>query len=189
VLAGLGIGRLRGGRVANLARLTPRWLPLVVVAAAAVTAARVSLVPVGAARLMVVGGYALALAALVANLRLPWVGLACLGVALNAAVVAANGGRMPVSPAVLRQAAAGVLIAGTTGPFYVVAGPGTPLALLGDTLPVVAGGVGAILSPGDALLALGIAATLQAGMRGGPRRQAPSRPLPAPEGNGDRPAP
>jgi hypothetical protein len=185
VLAGFAIGRLRGGRPANLAHLNPRALLLLVVAVAAVTAARTAPpygVPVETARLLVVGGYVLALAGLAANLRVPWLWLAGAGVALNAVAVAANGGRMPVSPAVLRAAAAGVLVGGTTGPFYVVAGPSTPVAMLGDTIPVVVHGVGAILSPGDALLAVGLAATVQAGMLLRPRKG----PIGLPEGNGDR---
>jgi hypothetical protein len=165
VLVGLGIGRLRGGQLANLAYLTPRWLPLLVLGVAAVTAARLLPLPVGLAQVLVVGGYLVALAGLAANLHLPWLGVACLGVACNAAAVAANGGRMPVSAAVLRTASADVILGGTTGPFYVVAGRGTPLAILGDTLPAVVGGVGAVLSPGDVILAIGIAATVQAGMR------------------------
>lgn len=163
-LAGIAIGRLRGGRLANLAHVAPRWLPLLVLAVAAVMAARIAGVPVGAARVLVVGGYILALAGLAANLRLPWLWLALAGAALNTAVIAANGGRMPVSPQVIRAVAARLVLGGPTGPFYVLAGPQTVLAPLGDTLPLVVGGVGVILSPGDALLALGIAATVHAAM-------------------------
>jgi hypothetical protein len=164
VLAGILIGRLRGGRLANLARLSPRWLPLLVLAVAAVTAARVSAVPFWLARRLVTGGYVLAVAGLAANLRLPWLWLAFIGAVLNTAVIAANGGRMPVSAQVIRDVSARMVLGGATGPFYVLAGPRTALAPLGDTLPLVAGGVGVILSPGDVLLALGVVATVQAGM-------------------------
>jgi uncharacterized protein DUF5317 len=188
VLAGLAVGRWRGGRLVNLTRLAPRWLPLLMLAVAAVTAARVAVVPVGAARVLVIGGYLLALVGLAANMALPWLWLAFAGAALNTAVIAANAGRMPVSGPVIRAISRSLVFGGATGPFYVLAGPHTALAPLGDTLPLVVGGVGVVLSPGDALLALGIAAVLQAGML-------PGRASPAPEardlrrGNGDRPGP
>ena len=184
VLAGIAIGRLRGGRLANLTGLAPRWMPLLVLGVAAVTAARIAVVPVGAARVLVTGGYLLALAGLAANLRLPWLWLALAGAALNTAVIAANGGRMPVSARVIREVARHLVLGGTTGPFYVLAGPRTALAALGDTLPLVVGTAGVILSPGDVLLALGIAATLQAGMLAA---RVETEHVSLPEGNGERP--
>ena len=164
MLAGLAIGRLRGGRMSNLAHVTPRWLPLFVLAVAMVTAARSAALPAGLARTLVVGGYGLAVCGLAANLGLPWLRPALAGAVLNTAVIAANGGRMPVAPGVLREAAGRVILGGTTGPFYVLTGPRTALPFLGDLLPLAAGGVGVILSPGDVLLVLGIAGTVQAAM-------------------------
>jgi len=184
VLAGLAVGRLRGGRLVNLTRLTPRWMPLLVLAVAAVTAARFAVVPVALAGTLVTAGYVLALVGLIVNLRLPWLWLALAGAALNAVVIAANAGRMPVSPRVIRDVSKSLVLSGTTGPFYVLAGPRTALVPLGDTLPVVAGGIGVILSPGDVLLALGIAATLQAAMLAEP---APPDGATLRQGNGDRP--
>jgi hypothetical protein len=168
VLAGILIGRLRGGRLTNLARLSPRWLVLLVLAVAAVTAARVALVPFALARRLVTTGYVLALAGLAANLRLPWLWPAFIGAVLNTAVIVANGGRMPVSAQVIREASARLLLGGATGPFYVLSGPDTALAPLGDTLPLLVGGVGLIVSPGDVLLALGVVGTVQAGMAASP---------------------
>jgi hypothetical protein len=164
VLAGIAIGRLRGGRLANLARLSPRWVLPLMAAVAAVTAARITAVPSGLARRLVIAGYVLAVAGLAVNLRLPWLWLAFTGAVLNTAVIAANGGRMPVSAQVIRDVSARLILSGATGPFYVFAGPHTAFAPLGDSLPLVVGGVGIILSPGDVLLALGVAATVQAGM-------------------------
>jgi len=135
-----------------------------VLAVTAVTAARAAAVPSPLAGRLVTGGYVLAVAGLAVNLRISWLWLALTGAALNTAVIAANGGRMPVSAQVIRDVSARVVLDGATGPFYVLAGPETPLAPLGDTLPLVAGGVGVILSPGDVLLALGVVATVQAGM-------------------------
>jgi hypothetical protein len=174
VLAGVVIGRLRGGRLANLARLSPRWLALLVLAVAAVTAARLSVVPFALARRLVTGGYVLAVAGLAVNLRLPRLWLAFIGAVLNTAVIAANGGRMPVSAQVIRDVSARLVLGGATGPFYVLAGPQTSLPSLGDTLPLVVRGVGLILSPGDVLLALGVVATVQAGMQAPRSRFSPS---------------
>jgi len=159
-------------------------MPLLVLGVAAVTVARLAVVPVGIARVLVIGGYVLALAGLAANLRLPWLWLALAGAALNTAVIAANAGRMPVSARVIREVARHQILGGTTGPFYVLAGPHTALAPLGDTLPLLAGRAGVILSPGDVLLALGIAATLQAAMVRAPAAAEQTR---LPEGNGERP--
>ncbi|HET7265612.1 MAG TPA: DUF5317 family protein [bacterium] len=189
VLAGLAAGRLRGGRLVNVTRLNPRWLPMLVLGVAAVAAARGAVLPVAAARACVVGGYLFALAALLVNLKIPWLWLALTGGALNAVVIAANGGRMPVSAAVLRVVSRSLVLGGATGPFYVLAGPGTALAPLGDTLPLVVGGAGVVLSPGDILLAAGIATTLQAAMV--VRAEAPQPGVSSPgdpsRGNGDRP--
>lgn len=166
VLAGLAAGRVRGGRLVNVTRLNPRWLLLLLLGVAGVAAARSAVLPVPAGRACVVVGYLLALAALTVNIRIPWLWLALAGTALNATVIAANGGRMPVSASVLHTVSRSLVLAGATGPFYVLAGPGTALAPLGDTLPLAVGGVGVILSPGDLVLAAGIAATLQAAMSG-----------------------
>jgi len=184
VVAGLAAGRVRGGRLANLTNLRPRWLPLLVLAVAAVTAARIAVVPVAAARVFVVGGYVLALVGLAANLNLAWLWVALAGAGFNTAVIAANGGRMPVSARVLREASRSLVLSGASGPFYVLAGPRTALPALGDTLPLAAGGVGVILSPGDVLLGLGIAATLAAGMLVKSRGRVEIDPA---HGNGDRP--
>lgn len=184
MLAGLVAGRLRGGQLGNLTNLRPRWLPLLVLAVAAVTAARISAVPVAAARVLVIGGYLLALAGLAANLNLPWMWITLTGAALNTAVIAANGGRMPVSAPVLREASQSVILSGPSGPFYVLAGPRTALPALGDTLPLAAGGIGAIMSPGDVLLAIGIAATLAAGMTA---KSGGDGQIDLVRGNGDRP--
>ena len=190
MLAGLAAGRLRGGRLVYVTRLNPRWLPVLLLAVVAVAAARSAVLPVAAARVCVVGGYLVALAALIANLNIPWLWVALTGAALNATVIAANAGRMPVSASVLHTVSRSIVLGGATGPFYVLTGPGTALAPLGDTLPLVVGGVGVILSPGDVVLAIGITITLQAAMLGGPdapETTAPvdrSRPT---RGNGDRP--
>ena len=55
----------------------------------------------------------------------------------------------------------------TLGPLrYVLAGPHTRVTALGDTLSVRIGNAGMVLSPGDVVMALGLAGFVQGRMRG-----------------------
>lgn len=111
-------------------------------------------------------GYLAALISLWLNRHRAWLRVVLLGAALNAAAILANGGRMPVSGAALSRIAHPLMPAVHSGadPRYVLAGPGTPLSILGDILAVEVGGVGVVLSPGDVLMAVGIAGFVQAAM-------------------------
>jgi hypothetical protein len=89
--------------------------------------------------------------------------LATLGLALNALVIAANGGSMPVSVAAMRavhrdakaQEVAAQQIYSNTRP----AGASTRLGVLSDIIPINSpGGLGNVYSIGDLLLAAGGAA-------------------------------
>lgn len=135
------IGWARRGRVGALAGLSFRALPLLGIAAFLVVLARVPGTPATIARVLVGAGYLGALIVLWLNRTHPWILVVLLGAALNAAVILANGGRMPVP-----------------------VGPGTPLASLGDILAVEIGGVGVAVSPGDVAMAAGIAGFVQAAM-------------------------
>ncbi len=111
-------------------------------------------------------GYLAALASLWLNRHDAWLRAVLLGAGLNAAAILANGGRMPVSGAALSRIAHPLIPAVHSGadPRYVLAGPGTPLSMLGDVLAAEIGGVGVVLSPGDVLMAVGIAGFVQAAM-------------------------
>jgi len=112
-------------------------------------------------------GYLAALAALWINRSIPWCVAVLAGAALNSAAILANGGRMPVAPSALGSAGAPLAHAVVAGgdPRHVLARPGAPLALLGDTLALGIGGVGLVVSPGDLVMAIGLAALVQAAMR------------------------
>ena len=97
--------------------------------------------------------------------------IATLGLALNATVIALNGGHMPVNVAAVRAVQGEMKVReienqrlyGNTWP----AGPSSRLTVLSDVIPVVVPGRrGSVYSVGDVLLAAGVAAlTYQATRR------------------------
>ena len=113
-------------------------------------------------------GYLVAIFALWQNRAAPWVLVIVLGLALNSLALAANGGRMPVSGEALSGAGGPIALGAETvlTPRYVLAGPGTRMTALGDSLSVRIGNAGVVLSPGDVVMALGLAAFVQRRMRG-----------------------
>lgn len=116
-----------------------------------------------AAPALAAAGYAAVCVMLWRNRDRPWLPVLFVGAALNGAVIAANGGRMPVSPSLFERMGRpvpGSLLAGTD-PRHVLAGSGTHLGWLGDRLFVHAGQLALILSVGDVLLAIGLAGFVQ----------------------------
>jgi uncharacterized protein DUF5317 len=154
LVIGLVVGVMTGGRVGNLANLRFRW-PWFVLAALVFREAAVF------SPLSRVNGvqyvYAAALAALIGWTvwhvnRIRGVWIIATGAALNLVVVLANGARMPVAPAL-----AGSLVdLGHLGQ-YEVMGPDTNLTWLADWIGVP-GPLGGAYSPGDMVVAVGIAA-------------------------------
>lgn len=118
-----------------------RALPLLGAAALLVLLARAPLAPASAGPVMLGAGYGAALLALWLNRDHPWIPVVLLGAFLNAVAILGNGGRMPVDGSAL-----------------------PPLSYLGDVLKVEVGGRGAIVSPGDVLMVVGIAGFVQAAM-------------------------
>jgi uncharacterized protein DUF5317 len=168
-LAGAGLlGFVLGGSVSSLSTLPlrDRWLVAVAVAAQLVG----SLVAVldDSSTAYAVGLATSALAALgfcVRNLRIRGVPLVTLGLALNAMVVMLNAA-MPVSVAAAARAGTSMTsIAAGTDPRHELAGVGTTLRLLGDTIPVPLPLRPEVASPGDILVAAGLAELLCLGMR------------------------
>jgi uncharacterized membrane protein YeiH len=155
IVLGLVFGLLTGGRIGNLSRVRFRW-PWVVLAAVLVREV-VLLTPLnsvnGAAYL-----YVAALAAILAWTvfhwkRLPGVWLVSAGTALNLLVIVVNGARMPVAP----EFAASLVRHGSVGQ-YTVMGSGTHLNLLADWISLHP--VPEVYSPGDVLIAIGLAITV-----------------------------
>lgn len=155
--AGLLVGLGSGGSIANLAALRFRW-PWLLVAAVAVREVIVF------SPLSKVDGsqyaYVVSLAVIVAWTawhfqRLPGVVLVTIGGLLNLVVVLANSGHMPVATDIARSQLHGILLARGTIGQYTLMGPNTRLNQLGDwiTIPLLPAGY----SPGDILIAVGVA--------------------------------
>jgi hypothetical protein len=168
-LAALGLGLVAGfsmgGRIENLARLRFRW-PWFVVAAVAVREAVVVTPLSGVEGVQYV--YTATLAALVAwsvwnTDRLAGIWLVTAGTALNLVVIATNGGRMPVAPEL-----AGTLVQrGHLGQYTLIT-PETHLNWLADWIAVpgpLAQFAREAYSPGDLIVAIGIAVVIVLGMR------------------------
>ncbi|MDI6894306.1 MAG: DUF5317 domain-containing protein [Bacillota bacterium] len=175
------VAELRGGRIRNLARADFRRLEWVLVAGLIhvglqVAGGRGWIAPAWWTGLLNVLGYFLAMFALASNLRLPGMRLVGVGLLLNLAVIAANGGRMPVSAAALQAVGLGRLVPALASgdvPTHTLMGDHTRLAFLGDVfrLPPPYWRPCAF-SLGDAVLAVGAFLLIQ-GLMGAGR---PNRP-------------
>lgn len=159
--AGLLLGLLSGGSFSRMVDLRFRW-PLVPLLALAVRFAGVltPLADSGYAPAV----YSVTLAVLLAwvvwhAVRLPGLWIVALGLALNLAVVLANGARMPVEPSLAAAGPSALATHGSLGQ-YVLAGAGTRLAWLDDRIPAFGA-----LSAGDLVMTLGLLVTAFAATR------------------------
>ena len=182
ILVGLAVGLLLGGRPGHLARLHLRWPGLIFLALVIQVAIFTSWLPVPQSLLpfLYVLSNVIALTWLGGNLRIQ--GIACVGIGAlsNLAAILANGGRMPVEPALLsraRGAAAEAAIASGRSPSNsVLLNSHSHLVWLTDRfllpppfpLPTV-------FSIGDLLIGVGVAWLIAAGMRP-PAREAVAPP-------------
>jgi hypothetical protein len=96
VLVSIGLGYLFGGRLSGFERFRLRWWFLAFVG----LALQLAPVPAGLTTETLIASYVLLLLFVAANLRTPGVWLILIGLALNLAVIAPNGG-MPVSRSAL----------------------------------------------------------------------------------------
>jgi hypothetical protein len=163
LLVALAVGLLAGGRLEGLGHLPLRhgWLVLVaVLAQAAGSFAGGSLYALG---LVVSAG--LVAVFLAGNRGIPGTGLVALGLLTNAVVVALNGA-MPVSSDASGKAGVSTqdLVAGTD-PRHELADSSTRLRPLGDVVPVLLPVHPEVVSPGDVLVAAGLAQLVVLGMR------------------------
>ncbi len=154
LVIGLLAGIATGGKLGNVANLSIRW-PWLVVAALVVREAAILNPLSGVDGVQYL--YVAALAALVAwtawhatRLRGAWI--VAIGAGLNLLVVIVNGARMPVAT----ELAGRLVERGHIGQ-YVVMGSGTNIGWLGDWIGVP-GPLGGAYSPGDVVIAIGIAA-------------------------------
>ena len=165
-IAGLVAGFLAGGSVRNFDRVRVHWW------AAAFSGLVLQAAPLGrwldddAAVALLVGSYALLVAFMWVNRRLPAAPLMLLGLALNMLVIGLNGG-MPVSESAIRttQTASGALVSGIDdGKHHLMTSSDvlTPLADVIGLPPPAA----TVLSVGDLFLYSGIVAFTVIVMRG-----------------------
>jgi hypothetical protein len=158
---GLGAGFAAGGKISNLGRLRFRW-PWLLVAALILRAATV-LPPLNrfdGSQWVYVGSLTAVLAWTIWHIdRLPGIWLVAAGSAVNLFEIAANGGRMPVTP----ELAGSLVQRGHVGQ-YVLMGAGTRLNWLADWIGLP-GPVKEAYSPGDLIVAVGIAVLMVLVMR------------------------
>jgi len=166
VLVGLVLGRLLGGRVAALAAIPIRapWLFY------AAIGLQIAGYPSGVlpwsignslATVLWMVSYALLIAAVAVNVRLPGAGIVGLGMLSNLAAVVTNGGHMPARTSALR--AAGVLYGGVHNNSEIAVHPSLPWLI--DRWPVPAWiPMGNVFSVGDVLIAAGAVVLVCAGM-------------------------
>lgn len=189
LLCGLAVGLARGGTLDALSRVhvARPWVfvgVLVVLAVGRLVGALHSPAWILASAGLVVFA--------VANRRLPGLPLLCAGVLLNALVISANSGDMPVSAWAADRAGVSVQSIRDSH-FHTVAGGDTSLRLISDILPLPTPGAPAVVSLGDVLMAAGLGMfgavapvrarrTLQARLAAGLAR--PRRAAGAPDTNG-----
>jgi len=163
VLFGLVLAVLRKGDLRRLGLVKFRlwWL---IVASFALKLAVVRLSSSGVEWMISYGpalhlvAYGMLLSPLLLNRDLPWMKLALLGTGLNFAVVAANGGQMPVfedSLVLIGKLESLARLQVATDATHTIATANTALAWLGDWIPIPLP-LSAVGSPGDIFLALSV---------------------------------
>lgn len=161
LIAGLAAGLARGGRLANLAQvdLSLPWLVFAGLGIQVIAELWAGFVDPGfrdsAGVPIIVVSYALLVGFVIANRRLPGVILIGAGLALNLAVILANGG-MPVSLKAARAAGLDPSGAGflATAVKHRMMDSQTTLWFLGDWIPIPV--VSTVVSLGDVVLGIGI---------------------------------
>ena len=174
VLAGVGLGLVNGGSLANALRWRPLLWPLAAGGLALQVLIRVTSVSGGLAVLLEVVSTLLLLGWCAVNLRTPGVVVILVGLALNLVPTVVNWG-IPVSRDAV--AAAGLVENGSidrtelTGPRHLA--DGDHLAFLGENIALP---TGQVLSIGDLVMQLGYLLTVAAVLRG--RRLKPADGIP-----------
>lgn len=169
MVGAIAIGYALGGTWSRLTSLHLRWRRFVIAAVVAqMGGALVGVLGYGDPRRAYVVGLAtsaLCAAAFCArNLRVAGVPLVTLGLISNAVVVAANGA-MPVSVAAADRADVPVVdIAVGQDSRHEIADSTTTLRFLGDVIPVPLPARSEVVSPGDVLVAAGLAELIVMGM-------------------------
>ena len=188
VPAGVVIGWLLGGRLANLERLPFRWAWLAI-AGLAVQIVLFAL-PVGSpigpfVPVLYVGSTLVVLAVVVRNVALPGLWLVALGAASNLVAIVANGGYMPADPGALALAgfeSDSATLTNSVTATDAALRPLTDLYAVPAALPF-----SNVFSVGDALIGIGLAVTIALAMRRSPAATTPSGELGDPVRAGNSP--
>ncbi|OHV37448.1 DUF5317 family protein [Pseudofrankia saprophytica] len=153
LLIGLLVARLRGGTLEALGRIRIRlgWLAAGIVLALVVAALADSARTVGW-----IAAAVLAAALTAANRRVPGLLLLFFGLALNAAVIGVNHGRMPVSTAAISSAGVARDDVASSR-YYTLADHDTRLRPFSDVIPFPFWVAPSVLSAGDVLIVSGVA--------------------------------
>lgn len=187
ILLGLAVGFARGGSLVRLAATQVRlaWLAGVAWALEALillSPLAEPLAPYTAPLLAL--ALVLVAVVVVANRREPGIALLGLGLLMNALVMAAHGGFMPVSDQAMRAAGAerelGVLRTAGRLQKSVLMQPDSPFWPLGDVLPMPL--TGKVYSPGDLVAGLGVFVLIVRRMGTRAPSAAPANGLPASRG-------
>jgi hypothetical protein len=168
LVLGIAVGYLRGGRLSQLSELKPRYAPL------ALVGLLLQLVnPPGSWPLvLLILSFVLLTAFTIANIRIVGFAAILVGVLLNFAVIAINGG-MPVDrDAIVASGQESTLapLLEHRGVKHHLAGPDDRLLFLGDVIAVPAP-VSQVISVGDLFTYGGMAIVIAGSMR---RRRSPS---------------
>ena len=164
VLTGLALGLLAGGKLDNLVNVRLRWLPVLIVGAAARLGLDAALsagaVPDGLRMWLVLAVYLLLTAMLLANRSAPGLTAAALGTVANGIAIVANGGWMPVwqpsliaaglDPTYLHSNFHRLLVGPVDAGFFAHGGP------LVDLIPIPIPVLQSVTSVGDLLLGAGL---------------------------------
>lgn len=155
---GAGVALLRGGRLTHKLPFRYVWLPIVALTVQLLTFAFPT---AGLARFLVLLSYAGLAYFLIANWQYQSLRIIFLGVMLNALVIGANGGRIPVDVEAARIAGVETAsLEADTDPKHVALVPGSRFAFLGDVIPVP-GPIHKVMSIGDIAILVGIFLLIQ----------------------------
>jgi len=162
LVLGVAVGYVRGGRLSQLSELKPRYAPL------ALTGLLLQLVnPPGSWPLvMLILSFVLLTAFALANIRIVGFAAILVGVVLNFAVIAINGGMPVAREAIIASGQEGTLapLLQQRGVKHHLAGPDDRLLFLGDVIAIPAP-VSQVISLGDVFTYGGVAIVIAGSMR------------------------
>jgi hypothetical protein len=177
LVVGVAVGYLRGGRLSRLSELKPRYAPSALVGLALQFVNPPRPWPL----VLLIASFVLLATFTIANIRLPGFAVILVGLSMNFAVIALNGG-MPVARAAILASGQGSTLAGLLerpGPKHHLAGPDDRILFLGDVIAVPPP-VARVISVGDLFTFGGVSLVIASAMcrRPRPASLGPAREVP-----------